>query len=137
MYSGLVQFSPLSFDIHPPPPPTHVTPWIVHDSEFLTPGTDKEYWLLLSQFSRCLHVNICRMSSTTEISTLASRSGLPSKAAQVVSSYIYFKLLQRSLNCCLSVCVCNILKLTALLFYQIYQVLHTSDLWPEFIDTLP
>jgi len=56
LWSGTI--SPLSFDIHPPPPPTHVTPWIVHDSEFLTPGTDKEYWLLLSQFSRCLHVNI-------------------------------------------------------------------------------
>lgn len=58
MYSGLAQFSPLSFDIHPTPPPTHVTPWIVHDSEFLTPGTDKGCWLLLFQFSKCLQVNI-------------------------------------------------------------------------------
>lgn len=55
MYSGLIQFSPLSFDTHPPLP-THVR-WIVHDSEFLTPGTDKEYWL--SQFSKkFLRVNI-------------------------------------------------------------------------------
>ena len=58
MYSGLAEFSPLSFDIHPTPPPIHVTPWIVHDSEFLTPGTDKECWLLLFQFSKCLQVNI-------------------------------------------------------------------------------
>lgn len=55
MYSGLAQCSPLSFDTHPPPLPTHVR-WIVHDSEFLTPGTDKECWL--SQFSKFLWVNI-------------------------------------------------------------------------------
>lgn len=57
--SGLAQFPPLSFDIYPPFPSTHVThldcTWVWVSNSW---GNNKECWLLLSQFSKCLQVNI-------------------------------------------------------------------------------